>query len=267
MVDVWILTLASVFVVSALGFVGVIMLAVRGLRTHVALIFVIAIAAGTLIGDALFHLLPEAVEARGAFPPEIGLLAVTGFLIFFVFEAALRWRHAHAESAHTHDAEHESHHPSESEEKPKPFGWLNLASDGLHNFVDGGIIAATYLVDPRLGLATTVAVAIHEVPTEFGDFGVLLTAGIHPRKALGYNFLSALTALAGSLVILLLPASGEAMGLYGVPLIAGGFLYIAAADLVPELHHHTGRKYVLLTTGGLILGLAAMYLFLLLEAA
>lgn len=266
MVDVWVLTLLSVLAVSVLGFVGVFILALKGLRRHVVLIFVIAVAAGTLIGDALFHLLPEAVEARGDFPPEIGLLAATGFLIFFVFEAALRWQHAHAESAHKHDAEHNAHHTPDTTEKPKPFGWLNLASDGLHNFVDGGIIAATYLVDPRLGVATTVAVAIHEVPTEFGDFGVLLSAGIRPRKALAYNFISALTALAGSLVILLLPESAGAMGSYGVPLIAGGFLYIAAADLVPELHHHTGRKYVLLTTGGLILGLAAMYLFLLLEA-
>jgi zinc and cadmium transporter len=266
MAEVWVLTLASVLVVSVLGFVGVVMLTAKRLRSHILLIFVIAVAAGTLIGDALFHLLPEAVEARGAFVSEISLFVVAGFLVFYMFEAALRWRHAHAEAAHTHDAEHETHHASNPAERPKPFGWLNLASDGLHNFVDGGIIAATYLVDPRLGLATTVAVAIHEVPTEFGDFGVLLSAGIQPRKALLYNFVSALTALAGALFILLVPASSEAMGTYGVPLIAGGFLYIAAADLVPELHHHTGPRYVVLTTVGLILGLAAMYAFLFMEA-
>lgn len=266
MAEPWILTLLSVMAVSILGFVGVVMLALKRLRTHVVLIFVIAIAAGTLIGDALFHLLPEAVESRGGFPSEVGLLVVVGFLVFYMLEAGLRWRHAHAEAAHPHNAEHDAHHGSDATAAPKPFGWLNLASDGLHNFVDGGIIAATYLVDARLGLATTIAVAIHEVPTEFGDFGVLLTAGIQPRKALAYNFVSALTALAGALFILVLPASGDAMGLYGVPLIAGGFLYIAAADLIPELHHHTGRKYVILTTVGLVLGLAAMYLFLFLEA-
>jgi zinc and cadmium transporter len=265
MAEAWVLALASVLAVSVLGFVGVLMLASKRLRAHGILIFVIAVAAGTLIGDALFHLLPEAVEARGEFLSEISVFVVAGFLVFYMFEAALRWRHAHAEAAHMDDAGHESH-ASNPGGRPKPFGWLNLASDGLHNFVDGGIIAATYLVDARLGLATTLAVAIHEVPTEFGDFGVLLSAGIQPRKALLYNFVSALTALAGALFILLLPASSEAMGTYGVPLIAGGFLYIAAADLVPELHHHTGRRYVVLTTVGLILGLAAMYAFLFMEA-
>jgi zinc and cadmium transporter len=264
MADVWIPVLASVFAVSALGFVGALMLVHRALRGHVVLVFVIAVAAGTLMGDALLHLLPEAVEARGGFPPEVGLLAAAGFLVFFLFEATLRRQHVHGKAFHPDGAAGSPTAPGSP--KVKPFGWLNLASDGLHNFVDGGIIAATFLVDARLGLATTLAVAIHEVPTEFGDFGILLRAGIPPSKALYYNFLSAITAVAGAVFILLLPGSGEAMEAYGIPLIAGAFLYIAAADLIPELLLHTGRGYVPLIVGGLLLGLGAMFGLVLMEA-
>jgi zinc and cadmium transporter len=265
MSDVWIPVLGSVFAISALGFVGVLMLIHRALRGHVILAFVIAVAAGTLMGDALLHLLPEAVEARGEFPPEVGLLAVGGFLVFFLFEAALRRRHVHGETFHP-DREPGSPAMSDSPTTSvKPFGWLNLASDGLHNFVDGGIIAATYLVDLRLGLATTLAVGIHEVPTEFGDFGILLRAGIRPSKALLYNFLSAVTAVGGALFILLMPASGESMQSYGIPLIGGAFLYIAAADLIPELHMHTGRGFMPLIVGGLLLGVGAMFGLTLME--
>ena len=262
MADVWLLTIASVLAVSGLGFVGVLMLVFGSLRHHTALLFVIAVAAGTLIGDALLHLLPEAVEARGGFPAEVGLLVISGFLLFYLFEAALRWHHAHGERVHAAHPPGSPDRPEHAPEKPKPFGWLNLASDGLHNFVDGGIIAATYLVDVRLGVATTLAVAVHEVPTEFGDFGVLLAAGIRPKKALILNGLSAVTALVGALFILLLPSSSAAMGTYGIPFIAGAFLYIGGADLIPELHHHTGGRVAVLLLLGLLLGIGSMYALL-----
>lgn len=261
----WVPTLVSVLFVSLLGFVGVLMLVARPLRGHTVLLAVIALAAGTLLGDALLHLLPEAVEAQGTFAPKLGFLALAGFLGFFLFEALIRWQHAHGEAAHPHkDGPPPRLAPGESGERPKPFGWVNLASDGLHNFVDGGIIAATYLVDFQLGLATTLAVAIHEIPTEFGDFGVLLKAGIRPAKALLYNFYAALGAVAGALLVLLWPASAGTMDVYGVPIIAGAFVYIAAADLVPELHHH-GPRYTPMILLAFLVGVGLMGGLLLLE--
>ena len=249
----WIPTLLSVLFVSFLGFVGVLMLIVRPLRGHAVLLAVIATAAGTLMGDALLHLLPEAVEASGGFAPRLGLLALGGFLVFFIFEAVIRWQHAHGEAAHPHaDVSPSRLAPVAPGQKPKPFGWVNLASDGLHNFVDGGIIAATYLVDFKLGVATTRALAHHHIPTELGDVGVHRHAGIRPAKALLYNFYAALAAIVGALMVLLLPASAGTMDSLGVPIIAGAFLYIAAADLVPELHHHGTRHIPMIVTAFLI---------------
>ncbi len=265
MPDPWIPTLLSVLFVSLLGFVGVLMLVARPLRSHSVLIAVIAAAAGTLMGDAFLHLLPEAVEAQGAFAPRLGFLALAGFLVFFLFESVIRWQHAHGEAAHPHADETTLNKPGAGpDDRPKPFGLVNLASDGLHNFVDGGIIAATYLVDFQLGAATTLAVAIHEVPTEFGDFGILLKAGIRPAKALLYNFYAALTAVAGALVVLILPSAADVMDTYGVPLIAGAFIYIAAADLVPELHHHGPRHSPMILLAFLV-GVGFMAGLLLLE--
>lgn len=252
----WIPTLASVLLVSLLGFVGVLMLVAAPLRRHGVLLFVIAVAAGTLMGDAFLHLLPESIEVRGGFVPELGLLILGGFLVFYLFEALIRWQHAHGHDAHSH--------PDHPDARPKPFGLVNLASDGLHNFVDGGIIAATYLVDFQLGVATTIAVAVHEVPTEFGDFGILLKAGIKPARALLFNFYSALTAVLGAVLVLAIPQAAGLMDLYGVPIIAGAFLYIAAADLVPELHHH-GPRHTPMILAAFVLGVGLMYGLVLIE--
>ena len=262
MVGVTAATFLSVLAVSLLGFIGVLTLVFSPLRRHGALVFIVAMAAGTLLGDAIFHLLPEAVEAWEGFPLRMGLVVLGGFFVFFLFETWLRRTHAHGEEAHPHDPVREAGH-THLQEGVKPFGWVNLLSDGLHNLVDGALIAAAYLVDFRLGVATTIAVAVHEVPTEFGDFGILLRSGMRPRRVLLYNLASALTAVAGAALVLLLPLSGEPLELYGVPLIAGGFVYIAAADLVPELHHHTSeRGSVMVILAGFLVGVAAMVLLL-----
>lgn len=257
MPPVWVSVLLSVGLVSLLGMVGVVLLGLGTSIRHRVLVFVVAMAAGTLLGDAMFHLFPEAVEARDGFPPEAGLVVLLGFFVFFLFEMTLRWTHAHGEAEHPHAPEPGPAPPAKAA-RAKPFGPVNLLSDGLHNFVDGALIGATYLVDVRLGVATTVAVAAHELPTEFGDFGVLLRAGIRPGRALLYNFLSALVAFAGAGLVLLLPNTGQPIALYGTPLIAGGFIYMAAADLVPELHHHAEGRYVPLILLGLVAGLGAM---------
>lgn len=240
----------SVLAVSLLSLIGALTFVLGFLRRHFVLLALVAFAAGTLLGDAFFHLIPEAVTSRNGFPAILGVLIVAGFLAFFLLETALRWGHAHGEEAHPHEVGQPA--------KIAPFAWTNLVGDGLHNFVDGALVAAAYIADVRLGVATTVAVAAHEIPQELGDFAVLLRAGIRPPRALAYNLVSALLALVGAVLILLLPLDVEFVETVAVPLIAGGFVYIAAADLVPELHHHSEGRYVPVILAGLLLGVGSM---------
>lgn len=277
--SVWLYTLAAVAVVSLMSLIG----AAAGLRwftRHSVVLTLVAVAAGALLGDALLHLLPEASELWGGFPLAMAVLVIGGFLVFFFLETVLRFGHAHGELAlddpHEHHPHHERAHahspspagmaktPAPGASAVKPFGWMNLAGDGLHNFIDGVIIAAAFSTgDPALGIATAVAVALHEIPQELGDFAVLLRAGFSARKALWLNFASALTSVAGALLFLLLPFDSETLEKYALPVTAGGFLYIAAADLIPELHHHTGDRHSGLIVAGLLAGLAIMAALLL----
>lgn len=278
--------LLGVLVVSAVSLVGAATFVLPALRRHGILLVMVAFAAGTLLGDAFFHLLPEAVESQSGFTMEVTILVLGGFLAFFLLEGALRWGHAHGEEAHphlAHEAGAPTHpHPSEARAvvpppgtaggRIAPFAWTNLVGDGLHNLVDGALIAAAFYVSPVAGLATTIAVAAHEVPQELGDFAVLLRAGLRPRRALSYNLLSAFLAVAGALAVIGLSAlapTAEAFSAtaerFALPLIAGGFVYIAAADLVPELHHHTEGKFVPMVLVSLIAGVALMAALLGLE--
>jgi zinc and cadmium transporter len=261
--DAWIPALASVAVVSLISLVGA-AAGSRALNRHMVLLALVALAAGSLLGDAVIHLLPDAVERWDGFPLAMSLVLLAGFLLFFVLEVVLRWHHAHSEMGVEPVHAHENEGPRES--RVEPFGWINLVGDGLHNFIDGVVIAAAYLISLPLGLATTVAVALHEIPQEFGDFAVLLRAGFTRRRALFYNFLSALTAVAGAVAFLLLPFPADLLERYAIPLTAGGFLYIAAADLVPELHHHTGeRRQIAVILAGVVAGLGLMVALLALE--
>ena len=249
--------LASVVIVSLISLVGAAALVLGFMRKHVVMLLFVSFAAGTLLGDAFFHLLPEAVTFWGGFSPDLAAIVVLGFLMFFVLEAGLRWGHAHGEEAHAHEAP----------DAIAPFAWTNLVGDAAHNFIDGILVGAAYLVDFQLGLATTIAVAAHEIPQELGDFAILIRAGMRPRKALLYNLASALLAVLGALAVLYLPIGEESLEQFALPLIAGGFLYVAAADLVPELHHHTHSRYMPLILVGLVAGLAAMWGLLGLEVA
>ena len=271
-ITVWAYTLAAVGAVSLISLVGA-AAGIRWFSRHSVILTLVAVAAGALLGDALLHLLPETAEHWGAFTLVPASLVIAGFLVFFLLETALRFGHAHGELAleepHEHhmDGGHAHHAPELRPTKPatprvKPFGWMNLAGDGLHNFIDGVIIAAAFLVDAPLGFATTIAVALHEIPQELGDFAVLLRAGFAPRRALMLNFASALTAVAGAVLFLLLPFDPATLERYALPVTAGGFLYIAAADLIPELHHHTGDRHSGLIVGGFLAGLGVMFALL-----
>lgn len=265
----WIPTLAAVAVVSLVSLVGALALTLPGLRSHRFLLALVAMAAGTLVGNAFFFLIPE---ASGSWQEPglaaMGLYVVLGFVAFFLLEVVVRSRHSHLEratpEAHAHDHPdhahgHEHDHRLVEGLAVAPYAWTNLVGDGIHNLLDGAVIATAFLVDVPLGIATTIAVVIHEVPQELGDFAVLLRSGMRPAVALLLNLASALMAAVGAILVLALDISAERLGAYGLPFIAGAFLYIAGADLIPELHHHSRGREAGLIFACFVLGIALMY--------
>lgn len=213
----WIL--GATLLVSLISFVGVVWLSLSEKLLKKTVLVLVGFAAGALIGGAFLHLLPESIEKSAIGDlGNIFLVVIIGFIIFFFLEKLL-WRHCHEKDCPIHT-----------------FAYLNLLGDGVHNFVDGLVMAASFVVSVPLGIATTAAIATHEIPQELGDFGVLVYGGLKPRKALLLNFVTALTAIAGGVTgYYLFPYLGGAM-IFLLPLAAGGFLYIAASDLIPELH-------------------------------
>lgn len=248
-------TTLSVFIVSAVSLVGLTTLALTR-RFASAIPILVSISVGALLGDAFIHLIPEALAASDSLMPPLAIIA--GMLGFYAFEHALHWHH--------HTSMHEGEHRVETLDgkvaarstRVKPAGLIILTSDALHNALDGLIIAASFIADPGLGLATTVAIILHEIPQEIGDFGVLVHAGLTNRQALMANFISALFAFLGAGLGLLLGSAGEALALGVLPLAAGGFIYIAAADLIPELHKTRIARIALLQFLGVLLGVGAM---------
>ena len=247
---VWIYALLSVFIISLISFVGVFTLGIKAQRLKKVLIYFVSFSAGALFGDVFIHLLPEVVEEHG-FGLNIGIGVLVGIVLFFIIEKFVHWQHCHVpeEKGHVH-----------------PFTYSILVGDALHNFIDGLIIGASYLVSFPAGVATTLAVLLHEIPQEIGDFGVLVHGGFSKGKALLLNFLSALTAVLGVIIALALSGTIESISLILVPIAAGGFIYIAGSDLIPELHKHSEKFGESL--GHLIvfiLGILVMGLLLLLE--
>tara|TARA_Y100000034_G_scaffold136851_1_gene216375 strand:+ start:785 stop:1546 length:762 start_codon:yes stop_codon:yes gene_type:complete len=224
--EVWIYSLASVFAVSLIAFVGLFTLSMRKKDLEKFILYMVAFAAGALIANAFLYLIPEAVELSGM-TLTVSLLIIAGVIFPFLIEKFLHWHHCHHSPA-------DHKHP-----RTKPFAIVSLFGDAVHNFIDGIIIGVAYIVSIPLGIATTVSVAIHEIPQEIGDFGVLLQGGFSKNKALFFNFLIALTSALGVIVALLLNPFVENLTEILIPFAAGGFIYIAAADLIPELHKET----------------------------
>jgi zinc and cadmium transporter len=237
-------TLLSVIMVSLFSLVGVLFIFMRKKQLDKVLLFLVSLSAGSLFGGALLHLLPEIVEEAG-FTLSISLSVLGGILIFFLIEKYVHWHHCHNPNC----KEHKNH-----------LAVMNLVGDGLHNFVDGLIIAGSYLISVPLGIATTIAVIFHEVPQEIGDFGVLLYSGFSKIKALFWNFLSALVAVFGAIVGLVLGSASEVFVQLIIPFAAGGFIYIAGSDLIPELHKECKLKDTILHVFALVLGMGLMVL-------
>jgi zinc and cadmium transporter len=210
----WITT--SGIAMALIALVGGFTLMLRPSTLNRILLPLVAFAAGSLIGGAFFHMIPAAVEQMGNVLAVYGWIT-GGFLTFLVLEQFLSWHHSHR---------------AEPDEK-RPVTYLILVADGLHNFIGGLFVGASYLVDIRLGMSAWLAAAAHEIPQEFGDFAVLIHGGWSRTGALVYNFLSGLTFLLGSLVVYAFASQIEVAFL--VPFAAGNFLYIGAADLIPEI--------------------------------
>lgn len=253
------LALISVLIVSLVSFVGVLTLSLRRQVVDRLLLLFVSLSAGTLFGGAFLHLLPEAVETEG-FTLQVSLLILAGVLLFFILEKFIHWHHCHTMGFDTAGLEKHTHKHSKQH-----IGILNLLGDGLHNLLDGLIIAGSYLVSVPVGIATTLAVIIHEVPQEIADFGILLYAGWSHKKALFLNFLSAAVAILGTVLGLLLGSKGEWFAQMIIPIAAGGFVYIAGANLIPELHKQCDLKSSIWHIVVFILGIGLMFGLLFLE--
>jgi len=246
MPNVWIYSLVSVLIVSLISFLGLLTLSINVDKLKKILLYMVSFSAGALFGDAFIHLLPEIVEEVG-FGLNISIYVMSGIGFSFIIEKFIHWRHCHI----PHSKEH-----------IHPFAMMNLFGDGVHNFIDGIIIAASYLVSVPVGIATTLAVILHEIPSEIGDFGVLLHGGFSKGKALFYNFITALTAVLGAIVSLLISSYIENITTFLIPFAAGSFIYIAGSDLIPELHKEVEVKKSLLQFVAIVLGVLVMFLLL-----
>ncbi|HLD15266.1 MAG TPA: ZIP family metal transporter [Candidatus Nanoarchaeia archaeon] len=249
--NVWGYSIISVVIISLLSFIGIFTLGIKINQLNKILLYLVSFAAGALLGDVFFHLMPEITEEIG-FTIKVSLYILAGIGVSFIVEKIVRWRHCHVhEAAHQH--------------KVHPFAVMNLFGDSVHNFIDGMIIAAGYLTSVPVGIATTLAVFLHEIPQEIGDFAILLHGGFSKTKALFYNFITALTAVLGAIIVLLLNQKIAGLSVFFNAFAVGGFIYIAGADLIPEMHKEVSARKSLMQFMFLVLGVAVMAVLLLLE--
>lgn len=249
MFDAALYTYSAVFAVSLISLIGVLFMRVQEQLLSKYIFVMVGVATGALLGDAFLHLIPEAWETLDA-----GTLTwvLAGMGIFFLLEKMLHWHHHH--STHAHE------HCEDCEEHIAPFGHLIIVSDVLHNVIDGVIIAAGFLISPAAGIATTIAVALHELPQEIGDYGVLIHAGLSRGRALLANFISALSAFIGAFITLSIGTSIQDAVPVLSALAAGAFIYIAMSDLVPELHRTPRFKESFLQLIAICIGIGCMVL-------
>ncbi|MBT4870467.1 MAG: ZIP family metal transporter [Candidatus Diapherotrites archaeon] len=244
-----ILELTFFLIVTALvSLVGAITISIKREKLNNYLDLLVALSVGALFGGAFLHLIPEL--AHEGHLGEVAIYILGGIMLFFVLEKFVFWHHCH-KSEHTHLC----------------FSYMNLVGDGFHNFLDGVLLAAAFLVSIPLGVVTGIAIILHELPQEVGDFGVLLAGGFSRKKALVANLLISLTAFIGAGVALLFNTFIEGAIPILVAITAGGFIYIAGTDLIPELHKNPEMKKSILQLIFIIIGIAAMFALLFLEHA
>lgn len=239
----------STFLISLIAFIGALTLFLKERVLNKILLLLVSFSAGALIGSAFLHLIPEAIEEAGETSVfEIFLYLILGFCTFFILEQFLKWHHHHA-----------TEHP-----EIMPFSYLILISDALHNFIDGLIIAGSFMVSFPMGFITSLAVILHEIPQEIGDFAVLIYGGIKKVKALFLNFISATVAILGGVIgFFFFQKVGEGI-LFLLPFTAGSFIYIAASDLIPQIKQEWDIKksiihLLVFLTGIIIMAIMKIY--------
>lgn len=237
------LVFTSILIVSSASLVGVLLLSFQENFLRKALMYFVSFAVGALFANVFFHLLPEVVEQ--ATDVHIAMqLVLLGIIISFIIEKFIHWHHCHNLGC----------------KQVRPFGVMMLVGDGVHNVLDGMLIAAAYFVDTQVGIATTIAIVLHEIPQEIGDFAVLLHSGLSKYKALAWNFLSALTAFIGGATVIALQGILPNIANILLPIVAGNFLYIAGSDLIPELHKESEHKKAFFQLLAMLAGIGLMYL-------
>lgn len=247
MSTVWLYALVSVLVVSAISLVGILTLGWKVTFLKKITIFLVSLSAWALLWDVFLHLLPELVE-HGHFGIQTGFIILGAVVFAFIMEKILHWRHCHM--------------PTGTQGHAHPFAIMNLVGDSMHNLIDGLIIGAGYLVSIEVGIATTIAVLLHEIPQEMGDFGVLVHGGFSVKKALLVNFFTALTAVVWVVIALALGHFVESAHEFLVPIAIGMFIYIAGSDLIPEMHKETKRQQSLGQLFFFMVGIGIMALLL-----
>lgn len=230
-------------VVSCISLIGALALVISDKALKKIIIFLVAFAAGALIGGAFLDIIPEAMEYIKD-PTQLFLYVILGYLLFFILEKYLHWRHCHDSECTVH-----------------AFTYLNITGDAVHNFCDGLIIGATFLVDIKVGIVATAAIVLHEIPHELGNFMILVYGGFSKMKALLFNFFSALFAIVGTIIGYYFAAKITGFSTALLPMAAGGFIYVASCDLIPELHKEEGGRRSALIMAIFTFGIFFMYLF------
>ncbi len=247
------ITLAYIIIttilISLVSFIGIFTLALKEKVLNKILLFLVSLSAGALMAGAFLHLIPEAIEksiyeheGHMEIPLEIFIFVIVGFILFFIIEKVLHWRHCHKESCDIHT-----------------FHYMNLIGDSVHNFIDGLILAASFVTSIELGITTTFAIVAHEIPQEIGDFGVLIYGGFKKKKAIILNFIIAATAIIGGIIGFIISRAIDDATIFLLPFAAGGFIYIAATDLIPEIKKELDYKKYLITLIIFIFGILLMW--------
>lgn len=240
-------SLIATLIISLVSLLGIFFIFINPKSLSKLTLFFVSFAIGALLGDSFIHLIPQSFSFFES-STTTSLFILVGILVFFILEKILLWHHCHEANCH---------------QSTKHIATLNLVGDSIHNFIDGALIAASFQVSQLVGLTTSLAVILHEIPQEIGDFGILIHHQVSIKKALIYNFLSALFSLFGVIFVF---TFGNNFSVYLVPITAGGFIYLAATDLIPELHRHdTKVKNSLIQLICILLGIGLMFGLIFLE--
>lgn len=240
-------SILSSLVVSLISLIGLFLVFIKTKNLSKITLILVSFAIGSLLGDSFIHLIPQSFDFFSS-KSTSAFLILLGILIFFILEKILRWHHCHEVDCH---------------QEEKHVVTLNLVGDSVHNFIDGALIAASFQISIFVGLTTTLAVILHEIPQEIGDFGIMIHHGLSVKKTVFYNFITSLTSLLGVLLISFLNYD---FSFYLIPVTAGGFIYLALTDLIPELHRHDSKiPQSIVQLIFIILGIGFMSLLLFLE--